>query len=206
MQALRSRGWVSQELRVALRDRTSALGSGDNRGCLGSSEGAGQAIGSPQASVLLVGPVCPPIPLLLILYHKVPQEAIEAGPGWGSLRWELPFQRGLMQPCGAKPAFQAWPSPYPPWGSQDLHAPHGHPGQAQLLAQGEVFQLQGMDFFLQALQQLLPGYLGAQGGDSEGSQQWYRAPCPQPLLYPVGQGPGGDPPCPAGVVQRAQCL
>lgn len=127
----------------------------------------GQGLWLPHQSLepLLMGPVhAPPIPQLLVLHHKVPQEAIEAGPGWDSL---LPFERGAMQPCRAVPASPAWPCPRPCGCPRDLHAPCWHPRQAQLLAQGEVFQLQGMDFFLQGLQQLLPGHLGAQGG-------WFR--------------------------------
>ena len=106
---------------------------------------------------LLTGPVRAPVPQLLVLHHEVPQEAVEAGPGWGCLRWELPFKRGAMHPRGAVPAPPARPFPHPHGGSQDLRAPR----QAQLLAQGEVFQLQGTDFFLQGVQQLLPGHLGA---------------------------------------------
>lgn len=101
----------------------------------------------------------PPIPHLLVLHHEVPQEAVEAGPGWGCLWWELP--------CRAVPASRARPRFWRVhW---HLAAPHWHPGQAQLLAQGEVFQLQGVDFLLQGLQQLLPGHLGGVGGYRAGS-------------------------------------
>lgn len=89
VRALRSQGWLSQELRVALRDGpagTSPLGSGDGRRCLGSREGAGQGIGSlwqtsepcpapesPRRGWLTHGatqpgvwlPHCPPEPLLM---------------------------------------------------------------------------------------------------------------------------------------------
>lgn len=53
-----------------------------------------------------------PIPELLIFHHKVPQQAIEAGPGWSSLCRELPFNGGAVQPPRAVPAHPARPCPW----------------------------------------------------------------------------------------------
>lgn len=132
---------------------------------------------------LFVGPArssrTPPVPELLILHHKVPQEAVEAGPGWGFLRQELPFGWGAAWPPGAGPARPSRLCPQPRGGPQHLPAPRGHRGQAELLAQGEVLQLQGSDLFLQALQQLLPGDLGAPGGGSG------RVPAVGPSILPL---------------------
>lgn len=121
----------------------------------------------------------PPVPELLVLHHEVPQEAVEAGPGWGFLRQELPLGWGAAWPPGARPARPARLCPRPRGGPQHLPAPRGQRGQAELLAQGEVLQLQGPDLFLQALQQLLPGDLGAPRGGSG------RVPAAGPSILPL---------------------